>query len=808
MIYKPDPPFEGSNQNVLGSMETPPNYANFIASGGRRPDIENITGNMPPVPPMDRKMRQKDYHGIPPIAEISVVPGYDDESTLGTEVFHYGPLMMWGHGRPGQHSSPNVRQISPWPIRMSEVLRNGKEGEDPPEGKTDRASSYLQFINPVAPPAPPAKPQASRLKAKSHPSQAINVGFSRRTDGSENSWVPTQLKSQLKSAGPIRLSSPKEEPTLQDPNDLFHSQTIKSPSAKSNSENSTWNPNRIQISDASAAKGAAVDTMETPTDSFAAEPLVSNVSMDEETEEEVIIEEDASSSASSSMMEVTVASGQSDQQSRPANQSSESEEEDSSSSSPYVPGILDSSSSSSSFSPRHSRPNVPTNQSKPPIVTPFQRHQPNNSTDLEDQRQPFSGSEKPQRQTALRNAVIALVTLLLIIVTGVVVYFLTNEGDPSPAAEAVNPMTTRPTTAPPTPMPSLSQLPSLSPTLASRSPSRPTPRPTRRPAPSPTRPPGDPDILGDAYYQMIVSAYPKGGDAIQNRSSPQRSAFEWLRSVSNVQNLPEDRVLQRYALATLFYSTRGWEWSKASRWLSNEHECSWFSTSTAIDVCSPNRELVVLSLRENNLDGTIPAETFALLPLIEVQLHGNDLEGSIPTEVSKLSSLALFDLSSNQMFSNIPSHFGRLSNLKRIALANNKIFSTIPTELGRLSSLETLDLGANQLTGTIPTSMSRMTSLGNLRRVIFATMYFRILTCISALRQAGLSLYANYISGTVPRAFSSLLNLELIYIDGNYLSGSVSNSLCQLQVREFWADCDRVTCSCCTTCCTAKGCGN
>jgi len=290
--------------------------------------------------------------------------------------------------------------------------------------------------------------------------------------------------------------------------------------------------------------------------------------------------------------------------------------------------------------------------------------------------------------------------------------------------------------------------------------------------------------LQDDYYKLIVSAYPNGGAAIQNRSSPQRSAFEWLRSVSNVQNLPDNRILQRYALATLFYSTRGWEWTKASRWLSNEHECTWFSTSALLDICNPNKDMTTLSLRENNLAGTLPPEVFGLLPLLEeVQLHGNRLAGSIPQEIANLSGIALLDLSSNQVFSNIPSQLGGLSNLNRIALANNKIFSTIPSEIGRLSLLAALDLGANQLTGTIPSEMARMTSL------------------------AGLSLYANYISGSVPEDFSRLFNLELIYIDGNYLTGSVDNNLCQLQLREFWADCDRIECSCCTTCCTAQGCG-
>ncbi|CAJ1934453.1 unnamed protein product [Cylindrotheca closterium] len=789
--YRPDPPFgyARSNENAFENMEMPPSYGNMLATGTYRPNLGHTVGNVPPVPRMDMKMRQKEYHGVPPVTEISLFPRYDDESTLGTEGFHYAPFMMGGPreflSQQPQYAIPNTRQLNtPGPmVRMSEVLRS--EGADPPEGKgPGRASSYLQFINKPTAPAPPAKFQEAKQEEKRHPSHAINADMSLRPEESENSWVPTQLKSELKSVVPFQLTPPKEDSKLEDPKALLYTQTTKPASMKSSSAASNWNPMETSQS---SRNNAPSNAMATPSGSFRAEQLTNAddaMNEDEESEEEVIVEDGEDDDASSVYDEVTVASAAtSDQNSRPASQMSEPESDSDSSSSSglYHPtGILDSSSESSSESlqpPANHRPNmVPPNQRKPPIVTPYQRNQPNRTNDLENQKQPLNGRQKSKKPTACRNAIIALVCLLLIIAAFVVAYFLTREDESAPVVASVNPSTNRPTTFGPT------QTPSLSPTVASLMPSL---SPSRTPTTAPSRPPGDPEVEQDAYYKLIVSAYPQGGDAIQNRSSPQRSAFEWLRSVSNVQDLPDNRVLQRYALATIFYSTRGWEWSQASRWLSNEHECSWFSTSTAFDICDPNRQLTVLSLRENNLDGTVPAEVFALLPLIEeVQLHGNDLDGSIPSEVSNLSRLALFDLSSNQVFSDIPSELGGLSNLKRIALANNKIFSTIPTELGRLSLLETLDLGANQLTGTIPTALTRMTSL------------------------AGLSLYANYISGTVPRNFSSLSNLQLIYIDGNYLSGSVSNSLCQLQVREFWADCDRLTCSCCTTCCTAQGCGN
>ncbi|KAL3940397.1 MAG: hypothetical protein SGBAC_005073, partial [Bacillariaceae sp.] len=470
--YKPDPPFgnEGSKANVLESSEMPLFYANIFATGTHRPNIENIVGNIPPVPPMDMKMRRKEYHGIPPLSEITVDPRYSDDSTLGTEGFHYAPFMMGGpkaFDQEPRYSSLNIRQLNPMPaVRMSEVLRT--EGADPPEGR-DRASSYLQFINTPLPPAPSAKSQEIKKEGKPCPSHATNVNFSRRPEEGENSWVPTQLKSALKSAGPIQLVPPKEDATLEDPKDVLYYQSTKPPSVKSNSAASNWNPTQISQSIRNSAtpnpmqnsqslgNHASPNAMAKSSGSFTAERLINSAVMDddEESEEEISVEDEEASAYD----EVTVASGPSEQSSRPASQMSEpeSESEGSSSGSSYHPtGILDSSSSGSSselYSARRSRLQAQANQAnqrKPPIVTPHQRNQPSTANDLEDQRQPLNGRQTSKRPVALIRALIALLCLLLIIAAGVVAYFLTREDGSAPVVASVNPPTNSPTTFVPT----------------------------------------------------------------------------------------------------------------------------------------------------------------------------------------------------------------------------------------------------------------------------------------------------------------------------------------------------------------------
>jgi hypothetical protein len=79
-------------------------------------------------------------------------------------------------------------------------------------------------------------------------------------------------------------------------------------------------------------------------------------------------------------------------------------------------------------------------------------------------------------------------------------------------------------------------------------------------------------------------------------------------------------------------------------------------------------------------------------------------------------------------------------------------------------------------------------SLRNLHLLVFASY------CV-----AGLSLFDNLLTGTIPTQLQRLTGLENLYLDTNDLVGPVP--VCDLNLVEFWTDCDEVKCSCCTTCC-------
>lgn len=70
-------------------------------------------------------------------------------------------------------------------------------------------------------------------------------------------------------------------------------------------------------------------------------------------------------------------------------------------------------------------------------------------------------------------------------------------------------------------------------------------------------------------------------------SSPQGMALNWILNEDDTDPcLDSDSVRQRYALATLFFSTSGASWFNASGWLSMESECSWYGV-----LCSDSNDV-------------------------------------------------------------------------------------------------------------------------------------------------------------------------------------------------------------------------
>lgn len=128
----------------------------------------------------------------------------------------------------------------------------------------------------------------------------------------------------------------------------------------------------------------------------------------------------------------------------------------------------------------------------------------------------------------------------------------------------------------------------------------PEPTPTLTPPP-PTLTPPPPGLI-----ELLSSVSPDGGAALNTISSPQSNALNWLAGNINLDSYSNETKIQRYALATLHYSTGGDDWRQNTDWLGDNDECGWY-TNDEIQFCSPTGE-IALALISNNLNGRIPEE--------------------------------------------------------------------------------------------------------------------------------------------------------------------------------------------------------
>jgi Leucine-rich repeat (LRR) protein len=213
-----------------------------------------------------------------------------------------------------------------------------------------------------------------------------------------------------------------------------------------------------------------------------------------------------------------------------------------------------------------------------------------------------------------------------------------------------------------------------------------------------------------------------------------------------------------------------------------------------------------LHLFQNTLTGTIPPSMATLPNLTELQLYENDLSGPIPLSLGNLTFLESLALGANTLTGTIPASLGALPALTELRLDVNQLIGTIPSSLGNLSLLRSLLLGNNNLTGTIPNS------LGDLRNLTFLSMQNNALTgtIISALGNLTalglLSLRGNPLIGTVPSSLEGLTALTEMYLFNSQITGTMP--LCANVNQAFKylvADCDKVSCPCCTHCCPTGG---
>lgn len=122
-----------------------------------------------------------------------------------------------------------------------------------------------------------------------------------------------------------------------------------------------------------------------------------------------------------------------------------------------------------------------------------------------------------------------------------------------------------------------------------------------------------------------------------------------------------------------------------------------------------------ITLQNNRLEGTLPADMGSEMRLRVVRLDQNQLKGSIPLAWDQMYGLEQLHLQDNALVGPIPPVVSNMTSLKELWLNNNGLTGSIPTELGGATNLLTLYLESNHFTGRVPTELGELTKLEALR---------------------------------------------------------------------------------------------
>lgn len=301
--------------------------------------------------------------------------------------------------------------------------------------------------------------------------------------------------------------------------------------------------------------------------------------------------------------------------------------------------------------------------------------------------------------------------------------------------------------------------------------------------------------------------------ALNNDGSNQAKSYSWLMADPSLPNYSDARIVQRFALANLYFATNGPDWTNNTHWLSyDHHECDWHSPNLLKVVqagytgdayfaqnnplihrlrndtfpCSAapsgdeDRLYTHLWAFNNNLEGPLPSEMYLLTNLESVVLLANKLqESTLSSHISKLTSLEALSIMTGGVGGTIPTEIGLLTSLHSLFLFGNKLEGTIPSELGLLSDtlFADLHLGGNPLEGTLPSQIGSLSKLDRLLLVktgVSGTIPTQ-LAKMERLRR--LSMFANRLTGSLPSALSALQNVDRMLLHNNQLSGRLPSQL-------------------------------
>ena len=242
--------------------------------------------------------------------------------------------------------------------------------------------------------------------------------------------------------------------------------------------------------------------------------------------------------------------------------------------------------------------------------------------------------------------------------------------------------------------------------------------------------------------------------ALQDPSSAQSRAYDWIYQDPKRDDYTTEKLLQRLALATFYYSLMdgngSWEGSNSNLLSYEKNECEWLTSATADEVCSLDGKYTHLSVRLDRPDalrGTLPRELWMLTSLVSISLFTHDVVGVLPDEIREMTNLKDLELKDLSLAGGVPTGVGALQHLTSLKLQKNE-FSSLPSELGEMKRLQYLYLDENDFSTFLPSELGQLDEL-------------KEFVC-----------HSSSLTGTIASEFFSLPNLEKMYLSSNHLTGS------------------------------------
>uniref|UniRef100_A0A7S4IYT7 Disease resistance R13L4/SHOC-2-like LRR domain-containing protein n=1 Tax=Odontella aurita TaxID=265563 RepID=A0A7S4IYT7_9STRA len=276
--------------------------------------------------------------------------------------------------------------------------------------------------------------------------------------------------------------------------------------------------------------------------------------------------------------------------------------------------------------------------------------------------------------------------------------------------------------------------------------------------------------------------------------NPRYTALEWLAMDESLEApssvFPTEQLVQRYALAVLYFATHGDQWNRcsrresspcestlskkgemlSSRFLSSSHVCYWYGVTCSSDNQGAQSKWMVtwIDLTGNGLDGTLPDEVALFGESLELLwLANNPVSGQIPLSIGHLSKLQTLSLAQTAATGTLPNALFDLKHLISLRLYESNFSGPLSTKIDQLSNLEWLWLHHNSFTGSIPGEQ-----LGRMKKL------------------ESLTIHQNRFENN-----ATINEHDLIYEE---LCRSLEAKGRHLQ--QLWADCGHKKCSCCTKC--------